>query len=192
MRPLARSARRQARARPDRFLHDRGTQSCPDAGRRVRSGALPYRPRGRRDHQRGRRPQGRASVAAGAAHAGARAQRARDRQDVRARRLASRRQPHRDRGGRRFPTERRKGAMRFNETAGSMARDSVFNAASAILRALTGIDPRRQRPARERRGRRHHRRTVGRPGDLPRALLGAYADAAAAGRRDHGRTLHRR
>ncbi len=30
--------------------------------------------------------------------------------------------------------------MRFNETAGSMARDSVFNAASAI-RALAGIDP---------------------------------------------------
>jgi ATP-dependent Lon protease len=39
-----------------------------------------------------------------------------------------------------FPTERHKGGVRFNETAGSMARDSVFNAASAI-RALTGIDP---------------------------------------------------
>jgi ATP-dependent Lon protease len=32
-----------------------------------------------------------------------------------------------------------KGAVRFNETAGSMAKDSVFNAA-AVLRALAGID----------------------------------------------------
>lgn len=39
-----------------------------------------------------------------------------------------------------FPAEKRKGAVRFNETAGSMARDSVFNATSAI-RALAGIDP---------------------------------------------------
>jgi ATP-dependent Lon protease len=39
-----------------------------------------------------------------------------------------------------FPGEKRKGGVRFNETAGSMARDSVFNAASAI-RSLTGIDP---------------------------------------------------
>jgi ATP-dependent Lon protease len=39
-----------------------------------------------------------------------------------------------------FPAEKRKGSVRFNETAGSMARDSVFNATSAI-RALTGIDP---------------------------------------------------
>lgn len=33
-----------------------------------------------------------------------------------------------------------KGAVRFNETAGSMARDSVFNA-MAVVRATTGIDP---------------------------------------------------
>ncbi len=33
-----------------------------------------------------------------------------------------------------------KGTVRFNDTAGSMARDSVFNAASAV-RALTGMDP---------------------------------------------------
>ncbi|MBV9646315.1 MAG: Lon family ATP-dependent protease [Candidatus Eremiobacteraeota bacterium] len=40
-----------------------------------------------------------------------------------------------------FPlAEPKKGGVRFNETAGSMARDSVFNAASAI-RALTGLDP---------------------------------------------------
>ncbi len=32
-----------------------------------------------------------------------------------------------------------KGTMRFNDTAGSMAKDSVFNAA-AVLRAVTGID----------------------------------------------------
>jgi len=32
-----------------------------------------------------------------------------------------------------------KGTIRFNETAGTMAKDSVFNAAS-VLRALTGID----------------------------------------------------
>jgi ATP-dependent Lon protease len=40
-----------------------------------------------------------------------------------------------------FPAaERRKGTMRFNETAGSMAKDSVFNAA-AVVRAIDGIDP---------------------------------------------------
>jgi ATP-dependent Lon protease len=40
-----------------------------------------------------------------------------------------------------FPAAaRRKGSVRFNETAGSMARDSVFNAA-AVIRARTGIDP---------------------------------------------------
>jgi len=36
--------------------------------------------------------------------------------------------------------ERRKGTVRFNETAGSMAKDSVFNATS-VVRAATGIDP---------------------------------------------------
>ena len=40
-----------------------------------------------------------------------------------------------------FPArEPRKGAVRFNDTAGSMSRDSVFNA-TAIVRALAGIDP---------------------------------------------------
>jgi ATP-dependent Lon protease len=40
-----------------------------------------------------------------------------------------------------FPaTERRKGTARFNETAGSMAKDSVFNA-SSVLRSLAGVDP---------------------------------------------------
>ncbi len=40
-----------------------------------------------------------------------------------------------------FPAaEPRKGTMRFNETAGSMAKDSVFNA-SSVVRALAGIDP---------------------------------------------------
>jgi ATP-dependent Lon protease len=36
--------------------------------------------------------------------------------------------------------ERRKGTVRFNETAGSMAKDSVFNATS-VVRAVTGVDP---------------------------------------------------
>ncbi|HTV73050.1 MAG TPA: Lon family ATP-dependent protease [Candidatus Acidoferrales bacterium] len=39
-----------------------------------------------------------------------------------------------------FATESHKGTARFNETAGSMARDSVFNATS-VVRVLTGIDP---------------------------------------------------
>ena len=40
-----------------------------------------------------------------------------------------------------FPAaEARKGAVRFNDTAGSMAKDSVFNAAS-VIRAASGIDP---------------------------------------------------
>jgi ATP-dependent Lon protease len=39
-----------------------------------------------------------------------------------------------------FPAAQKgKGAIRFNETAGSMAKDSVFNAAS-VLRSVTGID----------------------------------------------------
>jgi ATP-dependent Lon protease len=40
-----------------------------------------------------------------------------------------------------FPArEKTKGAVRFNDTAGTMARDAVFNAAS-VIRAVTGIDP---------------------------------------------------
>ncbi|MFN2460910.1 MAG: Lon family ATP-dependent protease [Candidatus Velthaea sp.] len=40
-----------------------------------------------------------------------------------------------------FPArEARKGAVRFNDTAGSMSRDSVFNA-TAVVRAVAGIDP---------------------------------------------------
>ena len=38
-----------------------------------------------------------------------------------------------------FAAEKGKGTIRFNETAGSMAKDSVFNAAS-VLRAVTGKD----------------------------------------------------
>jgi ATP-dependent Lon protease len=36
--------------------------------------------------------------------------------------------------------EKSKGTVRFNDTAGSMARDAVFNAAS-VIRAVAGIDP---------------------------------------------------
>ncbi|MDQ7092487.1 Lon family ATP-dependent protease [Desulfosporosinus sp. PR] len=36
-----------------------------------------------------------------------------------------------------FPSEDEKGTVRFNETAGSMARDAVFNA-TAVIRELTG------------------------------------------------------
>jgi len=40
-----------------------------------------------------------------------------------------------------FPArEPHKGAVRFNDTAGSMARDAVFNAAS-VVRAVSGLDP---------------------------------------------------
>ena len=40
-----------------------------------------------------------------------------------------------------FPArEPHKGTVRFNDTAGSMARDAVFNAAS-VVRAVSGIDP---------------------------------------------------
>lgn len=40
-----------------------------------------------------------------------------------------------------FPDKEGKGAIRFNETAGSMARDAVFNA-TAVIRTLTGEDMR--------------------------------------------------
>jgi len=36
--------------------------------------------------------------------------------------------------------EARKGTIRFNDTAGSMAKDSVFNA-SSVVRAVAGVDP---------------------------------------------------
>jgi len=40
-----------------------------------------------------------------------------------------------------FPSvERHKGSIRFNDTAGSMAKDSVFNA-SSVVRAVAGLDP---------------------------------------------------
>jgi ATP-dependent Lon protease len=40
-----------------------------------------------------------------------------------------------------FPArDAQKGTVRFNDTAGSMARDAVFNAAS-VVRAVTGVDP---------------------------------------------------
>jgi ATP-dependent Lon protease len=40
-----------------------------------------------------------------------------------------------------FPAhEARKGGVRFNETAGSMAKDSVFNATS-VIRGVAGVDP---------------------------------------------------
>ncbi len=40
-----------------------------------------------------------------------------------------------------FPArEPRRGTVRFNDTAGSMSRDSVFNAAS-VVRAMSGLDP---------------------------------------------------
>jgi len=40
-----------------------------------------------------------------------------------------------------FPApERRRGTARFNDTAGTMAKDSVFNA-SSVLRAVSGVDP---------------------------------------------------
>ncbi len=38
-----------------------------------------------------------------------------------------------------FPAENGKGSIRFNDTAGSMAKDSVFNAA-AVVRKITGQD----------------------------------------------------
>lgn len=38
-----------------------------------------------------------------------------------------------------FPAEKGKGSIRFNDTAGSMAKDSVFNAA-AVVRRITGQD----------------------------------------------------
>jgi len=38
-----------------------------------------------------------------------------------------------------FPAEKGKGRLRFNETAGSMTKDSVFNAAS-VIRLVTGQD----------------------------------------------------
>ena len=38
-----------------------------------------------------------------------------------------------------FPAEKGKGKLRFNETAGTMTKDSVFNATS-VVRLLTGLD----------------------------------------------------
>jgi len=62
-----------------------------------------------------------------------------------------------------FPTaEKRKGTIRFNDTAGSMAKDSVFNA-SSVVRAVAGLDP--ERPLADCRGElvRCERHGVGGP-----------------------------
>lgn len=39
-----------------------------------------------------------------------------------------------------FPVEKGRGKIRFNETAGTMTKDSVFNAV-AVARGITGLDP---------------------------------------------------
>ena len=92
----------------------------------------------------------------------------------------------------RFPArEPRKGTVRFNDTAGSMARDSVFNAAS-VVRAMSGLDPSdfdlhvNVSAAATSTDRRPGLRV------LSRALLRADEDAAAAGHRGDGRSCRSR
>ena len=106
-----------------------------------------------------------------------------DRQGARSGRAAVRRLDHRDRGGG-VPgaRSRARARVRFNDTAGSMARDAVFNAAS-VIRAVDRHRSGRLRSARQRRRRREHRRAVGRAGVFPGAVQCARRSAAAAGRR---------
>ena len=78
----------------------------------------------------------------------------------------------------RFPPRKGKGTIRFNDTAGSMAKDSVFNATS-VLRASRHRH-RRFRSAHQYRWRRQHRRSVGRFGHLFGAVFGGDENADAA------------
>jgi len=81
--------------------------------------------------------------------------------------------------------EARKGTVRFNDTAGSMSRDSVFNAAS-VVRALCGIDPSDFDLHVNVIGGATS--TVRRPGSRSFSpLLGDHAAAASPGHRGHGR-----
>ncbi len=86
---------------------------------------------------------------------------ARDRQELRAWRAAPSRQHHRDRSGGLSGRPNGKGTIRFNDTAGTMAKDSVFNATS-VLRAIDGTRRRGFGSAHQRRRRRQHRWSVGR------------------------------
>ncbi len=125
---------------------------------------------------------------AGAAHAGARARRARDRQDVRSGRAALPRQHHRDRS-RRVPG--RAAAQGHGPLQRHRRLDGEGFGVQRDERAARGQRHRsgRLRPAHQRRRRRQHRRTVGRSGDLSRALFGDHAHAVAAGRRGDRRGL---
>ena len=108
--------------------------------------------------------------------------------DVRVGRAALSRQHHRDRGG------------RISGVAAGQGNDSLQRHGRhdgqrlGVQRDQRAARARRHRyvrlrPAHQRRRRRQYRRSVRRLGDFPRALLGDHQDAAAAGRRDHRRTL---
>ena len=89
-----------------------------------------------------------------------------------------------------FPArEPGRGTVRFNETAGTMAKDSVFNAGSVCVRWRASI--RSTSTCTSTSWGRQHRRPVRRPRDLPRPLFRRDEDAAAAGRRDDGRAFDR-
>ena len=183
----------QGACRHDRVVHDRGPQGRADPRRRVRARALPAcgRAKPRVRDQRGRR----SSTSCRRAGSFRTRRCARARAARSARRSAS---ASRTTSAASSRSKRRRSRRRAAQGRRALQRDRRLDGARQRLqrrlgvRALTGIDPARLRPARQRRRRRQHRRTVGRSRDLPRALLRADAHAAAAGRRHHGRTVDRR
>ena len=91
-----------------------------------------------------------------------------------------------------FPAaEPRKGTIRFNETAGSMARDSVFNARRGGARH-DRLGTSKIRHAREHSLRRHHRRPIPRRGDHISDVFGADESASRARRCNDRRAFHSR
>ncbi len=92
----------------------------------------------------------------------------------------------------RFPRpERAKGRCASTIPPGRWPR-TRFSMRPPCCARSTGIDIARLRSAHQHRRRRQHRRTVGRARDLPRTVLGADEDAAAAGRRGDRRSLDSR
>ena len=136
---------RARRSAADRVVHDRRAQGGADRRRRLRSGALSRRSRRRSETRRIRRSP-KTTCAPSCRRAGscrtrwcARARRARSaRRSAWACTTISAASSKSKRS--RFPASQAgKGTIRFNDTAGSMAKDSVFNATS-VLRAQAGID----------------------------------------------------
>ena len=128
---------------------------------------------------------------AGAAHAGEGPRPARGGEELRPGRAAPFGQHHRDRSG---GVSRRAGGQGPDSLQRHRGHDGQGLGVQRDERFARRDRHRHQRlrPAHQHRRRREHRRSVGRPCDLSRALLRRHQDGAAAGRRGHRRAVDSR